>query len=197
MDPLSALIGGAFSLGGGLMNSSAISSANAANIAQAQWAATGSYLPGLVRNATKAGINPLAVLPGSAAGANIQPATGVGDALGNMGQNLARMHLMTTPHEQLMEGLQARQEKAKAINFEMQNALLWRDIQNTTGTPRLGRPNVEIGPARRTMEGMAGEKLDFPFNVGAQAADLFIGGMTNLLGPTISNITGIPMGAKF
>lgn len=197
MDPLSALIGGAFSLGGGLLNSSAQSSANAANIAQAQWQATGGYLPGLIKNATKAGINPLAVLPGGGASANIAPVTGVGDALGNMGQNLSRMTLMTTPHENLMEGLQARQEKAKAINFEMQNALLWRDIQNTTGTPRLGRANVDIGPAKVTMEKMAGGKLDFPFNVGAQAFDLFSGGMTKLLGGPISDWTGIPMSAKF
>ena len=62
MDPISAIIGAGASLIGGFMNTSSQQAINQANIAEQQWSAQGGYLPGLVANAERAGLSPLAVL---------------------------------------------------------------------------------------------------------------------------------------
>jgi hypothetical protein len=85
MDPLAALIGGGIgmisNLLGGQMNASSTQAINAANLQQQTWSAEGGYLPGLVANAGKAGLNPLAVLgsrgPNMAVQVGTQPGAGL------------------------------------------------------------------------------------------------------------------------
>ena len=178
MDPISAMIGGMFSLGGGLLSSSAQSAANQANIQQAQYQETGAYLPQLIANARKAGINPLAVLPGGGGSANIQPVTGVGSSLGDIGQNLSRMSIMATPHQEMMDHLQERQARAQVENQEMENIKLRHDIGNVTGTPPLGQ--VHVGTPKEVVRSMIGakpsERMDFPYNVIGDTANFIWSG---------------------
>lgn len=177
MDPISAAIAGMFTLGGGLISSSAQTAANEANIQQAQYSATGAYLPQLVANAKRAGINPLAVLPGGGGSANIQPVSAVGDAMSGLGQNLSRMSLMTSPHQAVMDQLEVRRARAAAEGAELENIKTRHDLANTVGSPKLG--HVQIGQPRfsDTVRRAAGvrpdERLDFPFNIGAQGGNIF------------------------
>lgn len=113
MDPLSALIGGGASLIGGLMNTSSQQSINAANLQQAMWSAEGGYLPGLVANAGKAGLNPLAVLGSRGPNMAVQVGTQPGAGLQAAGQQISKAS---------MEGFEADQ-KLKAAETERQEAL--------------------------------------------------------------------------
>jgi hypothetical protein len=93
MDPLAALIGGGIgmisNLLGGQMNASSTQAINAANLQQQTWSAEGGYLPGLVANAGKAGLNPLAVLGSRGPNMAVQVGTQPGAGLQQGGQALA------------------------------------------------------------------------------------------------------------
>lgn len=83
MDPLSALIGGAASIFGGLMNSSSQQAINSANLQQSMYMANNAVSM-RVADARRAGINPLAALgvstPGFVGAAPTDPGAGVGQA---------------------------------------------------------------------------------------------------------------------
>lgn len=86
-----SLIGGGMSLAGGLMNTSSTQAINAANIQNQMWSAQGGYLPGLVANANKAGLNPLAVLGSRGPNMAVQVGTQPGAGLQEFGRDVARL----------------------------------------------------------------------------------------------------------
>lgn len=108
VDPISALIGAGASLIGGVMNTSSTQSINAANLQQQMWSAQGGYLPGLVANANKAGLNPLAVLGSRGPNMAVQVGTQPGAGLQEAGREISRIDMesreadLAQKHEQLM-----------------------------------------------------------------------------------------------
>jgi hypothetical protein len=80
MDPLSALIGGGMSLIGGLMNTSSAQAINTQNLQQQMWLAQNA-IQMKVKDANKAGINPLAALgvssPGFTGAVPTEPGAGL------------------------------------------------------------------------------------------------------------------------
>lgn len=116
MDPLAALIGAGGSVIGSMMNTSSTQAINAANLQQQLFMAQGGYLPGLVSNAQKAGINPLAVLGIHAptGGTMVAPNPGAGVAAA-----AASLASMKDPHQRRMEELQ---ERAGETDIQLRNA---------------------------------------------------------------------------
>jgi hypothetical protein len=92
-DPLSALIGGGLGLIGSAMNTSSTQAINAANLQAQTWSAQGGYLPGLVANANKAGLNPLAVLGSRGPNMAVQVGDQPGAGLQRMGEAVSKMDL--------------------------------------------------------------------------------------------------------
>lgn len=114
MDPLSALIGGGLGLIGGLMNTSSQQAINAANIQQQTWSAQGGYLPGLVQNANKAGLNPLAVLGSRGPNMAVQVGTQPGQGLEAAGKFISQIDAKA--HELQLESLREDVLQKAAIN---------------------------------------------------------------------------------
>ena len=107
-DPLSALIGGGLNLIGGQMAQNEAGNINERNWNQQLFMASGGYLPGLVSNAEKAGINPLAVLGQHAPTGGTAVPIGAGSGLQAAGKILADMD----PNKEALD--KAAVDKAKA-----------------------------------------------------------------------------------
>lgn len=101
MDPLSALIGGGMSMLGGYFSSQSAQSINQQNIANQQAMASGAYLPQLVANAQRAGINPLAVLGIHTPSAGMAVPTDPGRGLQAAGAAIAQVNPLQRELEQV------------------------------------------------------------------------------------------------
>lgn len=139
MDWLGGLLGAAGSVFGSLMNTSSQQAINAANIQQQQWSASGGYLPGLVANAERAGLSPLAVLgqhgPNMAVEVSGQPGAGLQGA----GAALSRIDPYAQEKEEMAQKLgqsqvdRARQEASNAKQQGVMNALMIDRISSHGG----------------------------------------------------------------
>lgn len=126
MDPLSALIGAGASLIGGFMNTSSQQAVNAANIQQQQWSAQGGYLPGLVANANKAGLSPLAVLGQRGPNMAVQVSGEPGSGLQRAAQSLAQIDPYKAEREDMAQKIgqsQIERARAEASNAKIQSAM--------------------------------------------------------------------------
>lgn len=108
MDPISALIAGGASLLGGFMNTSSQQAINAQNLQQQMFMATGGYLPGLVQNAAKAGLSPLAVLGQHAPIGGTATPIGAGEGVAGLGKALSQIK---DPHTLEMEKIETEKGK--------------------------------------------------------------------------------------
>lgn len=115
MNPLAALIGGASSLIGGFMNTSSQQAINAANLQQQQWSATGGYLPGLVENAKRAGLNPLAVLGQRGPDMAVQTGSSPGAGLSDFGRMLGQVD----PYTDELNRARLEREKVDIANARL------------------------------------------------------------------------------
>lgn len=129
MDPLTSLIGpvigGALSFFGGQENRSSTQAINAANLQQQLNMAQGSYLPGLVRNAEHAGINPLAVLGMHAPAGGSAVPIGAGEGLQSAGEIISKIdprkdEIDTAAVEKAKAD--AATSRATAVNVQMEAA---------------------------------------------------------------------------
>lgn len=129
MDPLTSLIGpvigGALSFFGGQENRSSAQAINAANLQQQLNMAQGSYLPGLVRNAEHAGINPLAVLGMHAPAGGSAVPIGAGEGLERAGDIISKIdprkdEIDTAAVEKAKAD--AATSRATAVNVQMEAA---------------------------------------------------------------------------
>jgi hypothetical protein len=155
MDPLSALIGGAASLVGGLMNTSSTQSINAANIQQQIWSAEGGYLPGLVANANKAGLNPLAVLGSRGPNMAVQVGTQPGAGLQEAGRQIAQIDMKKREYELELMRENVMQQAAVTKNTMIRNAVqqkVYEDLES-------GRTVSGPEPAKDTS--LQGAVIDF------------------------------------
>ena len=112
MDPISALIGGAASLFGSFMNTSSQQAINAQNLAAQQGALQGDYLPGLVANAQRAGLSPLAVLGQHAPNMAVEVGTQPGQGM----QDVGRMMAQVDPSIESMRSLQEERARIDIAN---------------------------------------------------------------------------------
>lgn len=123
MDPISALIGAGASLLGGFMNSSSTGAINAANLQAQQANLSGAYLPQLVSNAKKAGLNPLAVLGNTSAGSPVQVGTDPGAGAMQAGRILSEMKMPGADKEAELRQ-QLTQAQIDQTNAETQRTVI-------------------------------------------------------------------------
>lgn len=90
MSVLGSLISAGGNLLGGYFNNQQQNKINSQNVAEAQWSAEGGYLPGLVKNANDAGLNPLAVLGNNAPSMPVAVGSSPGDSVAKSGQDIGR-----------------------------------------------------------------------------------------------------------
>lgn len=128
MDPISALIGAGGSLLGGLMNSSALSSANANNMLMN----TGAWKAQQIQQEAGAlGVSPLAVLGGASSGGNIPFQAGnPGEVAASMGQNISRALAASQSGQQRLAKLQEQ-------HLRLVNAGLAADVATKTAKASL------------------------------------------------------------
>lgn len=164
MDPfsLAMLVGPALGAGanilGGLMNTSSTQAINAANLQQQTWSAQGGYLPGLVANANKAGLNPLAVLGSRGPNMAVQVGDQPGAGLQAAGRDLASMDPFTAKmKEYQLENMRAEVMQKAAVN---KNTMIEGAIkQKALSDLYEGRTVSGPEPAARTT--LSGAGIDF------------------------------------
>jgi hypothetical protein len=163
MDPLtvSALIGAGGSLLGGMMNTSSAQAINQQQLQFAQEQATGAFLPQLIANAQRAGVNPLAVI-GSGSGGGLrlttpEPGAGVTGAA----QALARA--VHDPAADRRAALDEEISKQRLYGLQLQNEGTVIDNQRAFNQLHMpeGQKTVKGGPLAHA----AGYELPFPYNV--------------------------------
>lgn len=181
MDPLSALIGGGFSLFGGLLNSGAQADANAANLAfareqamrnerlQREFAQSG--IQWRVEDAKKAGIHPMYALgtgvtpfsPSSSAFQSV-PETGMGSALSSMGQDLSRAIHATRSAAGREDAFSKTMQELQISNITLKNDLIAAQIAKIRqggGNPPLPAGDAEVpqeGPEKEN-QGVLGGRV--------------------------------------
>lgn len=152
MDPLSALIGGGMSLAGGLLSSTNAQAINQQNIANQQAMASGAYLPQLISNANRAGINPLAALGIHTPSAGMAVPTDPGGGLKSAGAAMAQVNPVQRELEQLAveKGRSdVRLLESQVNNENIRAATALHALEQLRRDPKLMGPGVQE-PASRT-----------------------------------------------
>lgn len=150
MDIFGSLLGGAASLIGGFMNTSAQEQINAQNIQQQNFMASGGNLPALVRNANAAGINPLAALGVSSPGFSGSVSPEPGGGLAAVGAQIMKSASEAQDKSDQLDNLKSELVKSQIAktqadtNYVNQQAFSSR-MDRAFGDP--GRPHTPTGAA--------------------------------------------------
>lgn len=147
--PLSNLIGAGMQAGGGLMNASSTQAINAANLQNQMWSAQGGYLPGLVQNANKAGLNPLAVLGSRGPNMAVQVGTQPGAGLEGAGRQISQMDMQ-------LHDLQVQAAKEEVMNKAATN----KNLMIRAAIDQHALENIESNPGRYVPPGWSESARD-------------------------------------